>query len=91
MRRWAKLVIEIYRVDHYEGRWVVENGEIGLDVDYLRSCVQSIRADGRYPGAKFQFLEDGDEFVMGVFCGLEPPATPKQGTLLPSELFDPPE
>ena len=91
MRRWSKLVIEIYRVDHSEGHWVIENGEIGLDLDYLRSCVRSIRADPRYPDARFQFLEDGDDCIFGVFCGLEPPATPKHGTVLPSELFDPPE
>jgi hypothetical protein len=91
MRRWSKLLIEIYHADHYEGRWEVENDEIGLDLNYLRSCVKSIRADVRYAGAKFQFLEDGDECVFGVFCGREPPVAPNRGTILPSELFDPTE
>lgn len=88
MRRWSKLMIEIYQPDRYDGRWVIENGELGLDLEYVQSCVRSLRNDARYRDARFQFLTDGEDCVIGVFCGREPPERWKSGTVLPSEMFD---
>lgn len=88
-KKWMRLLIEKYTPGKYEGRWVVTNGEIGLDLNYLKSCVRSLRNDDRYRGATLQFIEDGEDIVIGAFCGFEPPSTIKRGVLIPPEMFEP--
>jgi hypothetical protein len=87
-QRWMRVMVEVYQSDHYEGRWEIDNGDVGMDLDYARSCVRSIRDDDRYLGAKLVFLQDGDNLVIGVFCGREPPGKPKSGNALPAEMFE---
>lgn len=88
MRKWARLLIEIYQPDRYEGRWVVEHEGVGISLVYVKSCVAALRNDERYKGATLLFLEDGEDCVIGVFCGRNPPATPTKGTRLPPEMFE---
>jgi hypothetical protein len=82
------MVIEIYLPDRFEGRWVVvEGSSAGIDNEYIANCVRSLRNDDRYKDATLEFLQDGDDCIIGVFCGREPPAEPKTGIRLPPEMF----
>ncbi len=89
MDKCLRVLVEIYRPEGREGRWIVEWDGVELDLAYMRSCIKSIRNDSRYSGAKLQLLQDGNDFVIGVFCdGAKPAGPPKSGAELPLEKYE---
>ncbi len=90
MPRWSKLLIEIYGSEGFEGHWEVtpEPDEGGFDCDDLPRIVGHIRGELNYGDALLAYCEDGSELVIGVFCGVEPPACCNRGRLFVPDFSD---
>jgi len=82
VKRWRRLIIEVYNGDGFHGSYEPKSNPPDPrydDDDLARFVQQIIRGKLAMGNAVLRFCEDGGDLIIAVFDGADPPDWPKRG------------